>query len=181
LVELRRVEPPHAGAVRELGAGILAPRLVRPVGDLTGIRGRADVHEQRAAVGGECQVLGAVAADGQVLDDHVRGSERSEAARPHRVAIHGGGGDEVEGAFAERDTGAAFAADALLHVGLAVARGIPQGKHAPRARAPAGDRDEQVAVRRHRQVPGSPHLIGDDDGAEARGEGDAAVVGVARR
>src|SRR2546429_3274748 len=48
-------------------------------------------------------------------------SERGEAARAHRVAIHGGGGAQIEGALGECDAGATFAAEGLLHVSLAVA------------------------------------------------------------
>src|SRR5207237_9046880 len=45
LVVRGRVEPPHAGPIGELGAGVLAGRLARAGCDLPGIRGRADVHE----------------------------------------------------------------------------------------------------------------------------------------
>src|SRR2546428_13425184 len=75
---------------------------------------------------------------------------------------------------------AAVRAELLSHVGLAVARRIAQRQDAPAGRAapPAFERDEQVAVRRHSEMPWRADLIGDDDGAEARRQREAAVVGV---
>src|SRR2546430_10936333 len=53
LTVLGRIEPPHACAVRELGAGVFPGRLVRAVLHLAGVGGGTDVDEQGAAVGGE--------------------------------------------------------------------------------------------------------------------------------
>src|SRR3989442_98713 len=51
LIEPGRVEPPHAGPVRELGAGVLPRRLARAILHLTGVGGGSDVDEQGAARG----------------------------------------------------------------------------------------------------------------------------------
>ena len=173
------VEAPDSRPGGELGTRILARRFDDAVVDLTRVRRRADVDEQRPAIWREREVPRAVPARGQVLHDHVRRAQRGEASRPHGVAIHGGRRAGVQHPLSECDTRAALAAKALPHVGLAVARGVPQGEHAPRAGAPAGERDEHVAVRGHSEVPGRAHLIGDHDRAEAVGEREARVAGIA--
>src|SRR2546428_581647 len=95
---------------------------------------------------------------------------------PARVAVGGGRRAEVPPGVAEGDPGAAFGAEALGDVRFTVAGGVPQGEHTAWATL---QRDEQIAVRPHREVPRRAHLVRDDDRAEARGERDPTVVGIA--
>src|SRR5207248_11507463 len=85
----------------------------------------------------------------------VRLPERHEAARANGVAINGGRRAEVQHALAERDPAAALGAEALRDVGFAVAGRIPQREHTA---GPTLQRDEQIAVWRHREVSRRAHL-----------------------
>src|SRR5881398_2809434 len=80
LVLLSRIEAPDPRSRGELGARVLPRRFVRPIGDLTHIRRRADVDEQGLAVGGERQIPRAVPASGKVPHDHARLAHRLEPA-----------------------------------------------------------------------------------------------------
>ena len=181
LVLLSRIEAPDPRSRGELGARVLPRRFVRPIGDLTHIRWRADVDEQGLAVGGERQIPRAVPASGKVPHDHARLAHRLEPAGGEREPIHRGGGAEVQRALAQHDARAARGAGGFPLVGLPVATRVAQGEDAalrPPA-APVLERDEDVAVGRDGKVARTADLVGHDDGAESRGERDASVVGIA--
>src|SRR2546426_11390276 len=106
---------------------------------------------------------------------------RLEPSDREHEPIHRGGGAEVQRALAQQDARAARGAGGLPHVGLPVAARVAQSEDAAfRSRTPPVlERDEDVAVGRDGEVSRAADLVGDDAGAEARGERDAPVVGIA--
>ena len=73
---------------------------------------------------------------------------------------------EIQEPVAQRDAGAAFVAELFAHVGLAVAVGVAQGDDPASGVVLAANRDEEIAVRRDRDMACRAERIGDHHGAE---------------
>jgi len=122
----------------------------------------------------------------QAADDRLGLAGGLQLAGGHLVALHALRVRDIEIAVAQRDAGRAQARDHLLRFEAAVAVAVVHRHHAARSgRAarpgPAHQRDVDVAVRRHGNMPRRAEAVCRDDGAETRGERDAAIVGIARR
>ncbi len=176
LVQLGGVEFPDAAMLFQDRAGVLARRALHPVAYLAGVGGASDIDIEKALVV-EGQALVAMLARRIEAGDHGLGlPRRHQLARRHLVADHLGRLGHIEIAVMESDAGAAAAAEFFGDIEAAVAGGIMQRHHAAGI---AAQRHIEIAIRRHRGMPGAADAGRRQKRAKAVGQGDAAIAGIA--
>ena len=161
LTRTRRIEPPDSRARLELRTWILPGRLRLAVPHLTGVRRRANVHEQ--IVPAYRDRLRGVAPPGRELahDGVGRGGGTKPGSRK-RIANDRVVGSKEELGAAERNARASVVTKALAHIGPSIAGVVAQRDDASPRIARVPNRDEHIAVRRHRNVAHRAQAVSDD-------------------